>query len=101
MLEVGGRAEIAEQWLVAALEAALERRESLADGREEAAYGDGGVRVDAQRHRIRRDLDLPHDEHDDLADRLQDAVDGVLADKYDADDAIWRCCSGRSRSSRS
>jgi hypothetical protein len=35
-----------------------------------------------QRHRLRRDLDLPHDEHDDLADRLQDAVQGVI----DADD---------------
>jgi hypothetical protein len=27
-----------------------------------------------QRHRLRRDLDLPHDGHDDLADQIQDAV---------------------------
>jgi len=36
-----------------------------------------------QRHRIRRDLDLPHDENDELADRLRDAVDGVFADEFD------------------
>lgn len=88
-LEVGGRAEIAEQWLGAALETALDRRESLADRREEPAYRNAAMVAYAltqQRHRIRRDLDLPHDEHDDLADRLRDAVDGVLADEYDPDD---------------
>src|SRR5439155_11495174 len=36
-----------------------------------------------QRHRIRGDLDLPHDENDELADRLRDAVDGVFADEFD------------------
>jgi hypothetical protein len=88
-LEAGGRAEIAEQWLSAALETALERRETLAAEREDPAYGRAAVLAYAlaqQRHRIRRDLDLPHDENDELADRLRDAVDGVLADEYDDDD---------------
>jgi hypothetical protein len=88
-LEVGGRSEIAEQWLSAALETALARREELAARREDPAYGRSAVVAYAlvqQRHRIRRDLDLPHDENDELAHRLRDAVDGVLADEFDADD---------------
>jgi hypothetical protein len=50
--------------------------------REDPAYRSAAMMVYAltqQRQRIRRDLDLPHDEHDELADRLRDAVDGVLA----------------------
>jgi hypothetical protein len=88
-LEAGGRAEIAEQWLSTALETALARRESLAARREDPAYRGAAMLAYAltqQRHRIRRDLDLPHDEHDGLADRLRDAVDGVLADEYHDDD---------------
>ena len=83
-LEAGGRPEIAEQWLTAALET-LAQRESLGS-REDPAYRSAAMMVYAltqQRHRIRRDLDLPHDEHDELADRLRDAVDGVLADEDD------------------
>lgn len=88
-LEVGGRVEIAEQWLSAALESALRHREELAARREDPAYGRAAVVAYAlaqQRHRIRRDMDLPHDGNDELADRLRDAVDGVLADEYDEDD---------------
>jgi hypothetical protein len=88
-LEAGGRAEIAEQWLSAALETALAWREELAARREDPAYGRSAMVayvLAQQRHRIRRDLDLPHDENDELADRLRDAVDGVLADELDADD---------------
>ena len=88
-LEAGGRPEIAEQWLSVGLETALRRREQVAARREDPAYGRAAVVAYAlaqQRHRIRRDLDLPHDENDELADRLRDAVDGVLADEFDADD---------------
>jgi hypothetical protein len=92
-LQAAGRAEIAEQWLSAALETALERwdgpsprRADPADGSAEVVYA-----LAQQRHLLRRDLDLPHDEHDDLADRLQDAVYGGDADEdeydeYDEDD---------------
>jgi len=88
-LEAGGRPEIAEQWLTAALETALAQREALAPRREDPAYRGAAAVAYAltqQRHRIRRDLDLPHDEHDDLADRLRDAVNDVLADEDDEDD---------------
>jgi hypothetical protein len=86
-LEAGGRPEIAEQWLTAALET-IAARESLGS-REDPAYRNAMMIVYVlaqQRHRIRRDLDLPHDEDDELADRLRDAVDGVLADEDDEDE---------------
>lgn len=83
-LQAGGRPEIAEQWLTAALETMAQR--SSLGSRQDPAYRSAAMIVYAvtqQRHRIRRDLDLPHDEHDELADRLRDAVDGVLADEDD------------------
>ena len=80
-LKAAGRAEIAEQWLSAALEAAL-GRVGLSAGHAESGHGQAAVvyALAQQRHRLRRDLDLPHDEHDDLADRLQDAAYGVADD---------------------
>lgn len=83
-LEAAGRAEIAEQWLSAALESAVGRLAGLSPRRSEPGHEPASVvyALAQQRHRLRRDLDLPHDEHDDLADRLQDAVHGVA----DADD---------------
>jgi tetratricopeptide (TPR) repeat protein len=89
-LQAAGQAEIAEQWLSAALETALERcdgpsprRADPADGSAEVVYA-----LAQQRHLLRRDLDLPHDERDDLADRLQDAVYGGDPDddEYDEDE---------------
>jgi hypothetical protein len=85
-LEAGGRAEIAEQWLTAALESALDRQADLSSGPDESAYRGAGMiayTLTQHRHRIRRDLDLPHDAHDDLADRLRDAVHGLVADAFD------------------
>lgn len=87
-LEGGGRAEIAEQWLSAALLTALERREVLAQHSDDPAYSQAAAVAFAlaqQRHRVRRDLDLPHDEYDDLADRLADAVDEVLEGEHGGD----------------
>ncbi len=86
-LEAGGRAEVAEQWLTAALQTLLERRagagRSDPAGRRAAmmAYG-----LAQQRHRLRRALDLVHDELDDLADRLRDAVHDAFDDDLDDDD---------------
>jgi tetratricopeptide (TPR) repeat protein len=81
-LQAAGRAEIAEQWLSAALETALERWDGSSPRRADPADESAAVMyaLAQQRHLLRRDLDLPHDEHDDLADRLQDAVYGVDAD---------------------
>jgi SEC-C motif len=87
-LEVAGRAEIAEQWLSAALETVLARQALEAD-HGITAYRRAAPLVyllAQERHRIRRELDLPYDEHDDLADELCDAVAGVLAEEYDDDD---------------
>lgn len=81
-LETGGRAEIAEQWLSEALLAALRRREALA-GRRGEEYGQAAVVAYAlaqQRYRLRRDLGLPHDEHDRLADNLRETLQETFAD---------------------
>src|SRR5262249_44698245 len=75
-LEAGGRAELAVQWLTAAIETALQARASPA-GRPEAAYAQAaavGYMLAQQRHRLRRELGWPHDNYDDRADRLQAAV---------------------------
>jgi hypothetical protein len=80
-LEENGRAEIAEQWLTAALDTALNRRQALAyregDQADERA-AEVAFTLAQQRHRLRRDLDRPHDTLDDLADQLLDAMHGTL-----------------------
>lgn len=76
-LEGGGRADIAEQWLTVALRTALQREQELASQRGEPAYGKAVAMVFVlakQRYRLRRELDLPHDEHDNLADRMLDRL---------------------------
>ncbi len=80
-LEDGGRGEIAEQWLTEALVTALHRLNELDSRRGQPVYQQavGMAFVLAQeRHQLRRNLELPHDEHDILADRLVDIVHGVL-----------------------
>lgn len=88
-LERCGRAEIAEHWLTAALATALQNRQELGPQRPEPAYPHAAVAygLTQQRHRVRRDLDLPHDEHDQLADQLWDAM-------HDALDEAQRPCEG-------
>jgi hypothetical protein len=67
------------------LEIALARREALASGSLDPDYRLAAVvfALTLPRHRLRRDLDLPHDELDDLADRLQDAMHGVAGEDED------------------
>ncbi|MGH3751083.1 MAG: hypothetical protein ACRDRP_00005 [Pseudonocardiaceae bacterium] len=80
-LERGGHAEIAEQWLTEALHTELRRRQALDSRRGEPAYEEATEvvsRLVRERHRVRRDLGLPRDEHDYLAEVLQDEVRDVL-----------------------
>jgi SEC-C motif len=77
----GGRGDIAEQWLTEALVTALDRLAELDSRHGQPVYEQavGMTFVLAQeRHQLRRNLDLPHDEHDILADHLVDIVHGVL-----------------------
>jgi hypothetical protein len=86
-LEAGGQDEIAEQWLSAAVETVLARRdESISGSDPDYELTAVAFALTQQRHRLRRDLDLPHDELDDLADRLQDAMHGVLGEHEDEDE---------------
>ena len=86
-LEAGGRPEIAEQWLTAALHTALQRRQALDSRRGEPAYEQATAlasRLAQERHRVRRDLALPRDEHDYLAEVLRDeGLDALGIDKLD------------------
>jgi hypothetical protein len=88
-LQAAGRAEIAEQWLSAALETAVGRLAGLSPRHPQPGHEPAAVvyALAQQRHRLRRDLDLPYDKHDDLADHLQDVVYGVAdadEDEYEA-----------------
>jgi tetratricopeptide (TPR) repeat protein len=92
-LEQAGRTDVAVQWLTAALDTALERRSAVAELRGSHTYQDAAVIAFAlaqARHRLRRELDLPHDEHDLLADRLRDAADDIIAGDEGTDSVlVW------------
>jgi hypothetical protein len=81
-LEAGGRAEIAEQWLTEALIAAPQWLEAVESQHGQLGYAEAAAaafRLAQCRHQIRRELDLPHDAHDHLADVLQEAVLDALS----------------------
>ncbi|MGH3902665.1 MAG: SEC-C domain-containing protein [Pseudonocardiaceae bacterium] len=81
-LEGAGRAELAQQWVTAALFTVLQRQEELDGRQEEPGYVQAkvvGFTLAQYRHRLRRELGLPHDDHDDLADNLQDVFSEALA----------------------
>lgn len=74
-----GRAELAEQWLTAALLTAVEREERLAEGSDEQL--DAADVVDelvTRRRGVRDGLGLAPDEYDALADELDAAPDLVF-----------------------
>lgn len=82
-LEQGGHAEVAVQWLTVALETALRRRSEVASLRGTQVYEDAAVVAFAlaqARQRMRRDLDLPVDDLDRLAQKLRAAADEVVAE---------------------
>ncbi|MFD6683771.1 SEC-C domain-containing protein [Micromonospora parva] len=79
-LAESGHAETAVEWLTGALDVLLDRsrdqQHASEDAQDEAAamiYG-----LARQRHDLREELGLPHDEHDNLADRLRDAASHAL-----------------------
>ncbi|MEU4554752.1 SEC-C domain-containing protein [Micromonospora violae] len=79
-LAESGHAETAVEWLTGALDTILDRTRTheheSEDAQDEAAamiYG-----LAQQRHDLREELGLPHDEYDNLADRLRAASDHAL-----------------------
>ncbi len=77
----GGRPEIAEQWLTEALVAALQQRQELESQQDSQPYKDAAEvasRLAQERHRVRRNLGLPHDEHDVFAESLMSSVMDTL-----------------------
>ncbi|WP_330466034.1 SEC-C domain-containing protein [Micromonospora zamorensis] len=79
-LAEAGQPELALEWLTGALDAILERtrnqQHESEDAQDEAAamiYG-----LTQRRHNLREEMGLPHDEYDNLADRLRAASDHAL-----------------------
>ncbi|MEU8298959.1 SEC-C domain-containing protein [Micromonospora sp. NPDC048909] len=83
-LDAGGRSATADEWLSEAVDTLLGERATAAEAPERAgAAAEPAVEVGPpeapgvlffllqQRHRVRRNLNLPHDRHDDLADRVE------------------------------
>ncbi|MDP9793298.1 tetratricopeptide (TPR) repeat protein [Catenuloplanes nepalensis] len=91
-LAVGGRHKVAEQWLTEAVQSALAERGAAA---EPSSADDAGQLffLLQQRHRIRHVLGLPHDGHDNLADRLEtklaNAGTAPAADAAEAELLFW------------
>ncbi|WP_305788879.1 SEC-C domain-containing protein [Symbioplanes lichenis] len=72
-LSIGGRNRIALDWLTEAVEEALAERKASGGTAEPSSADDAGLLffLLQQRHRVRHALNLPHDTHDNLADRLE------------------------------
>lgn len=87
-LAAGGRNRDAEQWLTEAVKTALEARGGTA---EPSSAEDAGVLffLLQQRHRVRHALGLPHDTHDNLADRLETRLANAGAAAAPADDLVF------------
>ncbi|GIF77656.1 SEC-C domain-containing protein [Asanoa siamensis] len=70
-LDAGRQTATAEEWLSAAVDTMLEARGESAEEVGPAEAPGVLFFLLQQRHRVRRDLNLPHDRQDDLADRLE------------------------------
>lgn len=88
-LAVGGRNADAERWLTEAVQAVLAERGEQA---EPASAEDAGLLffLLQQRHRVRHALGLPHDVHDNLADRLESRLaTGAAASGAATDELVF------------
>jgi tetratricopeptide (TPR) repeat protein len=91
-LAVGGRNRVAEQWLTEAVRVALDERTASTDQpAEPAGAEDAGLLffLLQQRHRVRHALGLPHDTHDNLAERLETRLANAAAPAEPADDLLF------------
>jgi len=75
-LEVSGHAQLAVDWLTDALDTAIAVGEAIPEEQVEARDHSATVIYElvTMRHRLRGSLGLEHDDHDRLADDLEDAV---------------------------
>ena len=76
-LAAGGRNRLAEQWLTEAAQSALADRA----GSAEPTSADLVFFLLQQRHRLRHVLGMPHDSHDNLAERLESKLTSTAADE--------------------
>lgn len=77
-LAAGGKLKVAEEWLTEALQSAL-------SSRGEPTEPDGVLFfLLQQRHRVRHALGLPHDHHDNLAEKLETRLANATAQAAEA-----------------
>lgn len=87
----GGQLKVAEQWLTEAVKTAVDRRNGLVDQPDSEDFDEATMLAFGllqARHEIRHELDLPHDEHDDLAEALAAAFDSALHDGDEAPEGV-------------
>ncbi|MFF5054595.1 SEC-C domain-containing protein [Micromonospora sp. NPDC000663] len=92
-LDAGGRSSIAETWLSEAVDGLLGERGTAADPEVGPPDAPGVIFfLLQQRHRVRRNLNLPHDRQDDLADRLENQLVRRASERQggDSDLLLWR-----------
>ncbi|MDG4805241.1 SEC-C metal-binding domain-containing protein [Micromonospora sp. WMMD1120] len=75
-----GHTDTAVEWLTGALDVLLERSRAQQHESEDAQDAAAAMiyGLAQQRHDLREDMGLPHDEYDTLADRLRDAASHAL-----------------------
>jgi hypothetical protein len=95
-LETTDHADVAERWLTEALESILAEVKALGEeslaAEDPDAPDERGVTtwvLAQERHRLRRHLQLPHDQLDELADELETDMAPLLEDDDDWDDDDW------------
>ncbi|WP_432837843.1 SEC-C metal-binding domain-containing protein [Dactylosporangium sp. CA-092794] len=75
-LDAGGRTDLAEQWLTDAVGSLLAERATPPEPSSDTEASGALFFLLQQRHRVRHELGLPHDQHDNLADRLESELTG-------------------------
>ncbi|WP_350280385.1 SEC-C domain-containing protein [Kribbella sp. HUAS MG21] len=81
VLVANGRAKVAEEWLTEALDIALRSHRELESKPSDPRYDELAMVVYEllqARHAARHELGLPHDDRDDLAEELLEALDEPL-----------------------
>jgi len=90
-LEECGQAELAEQWVTEALRTVIAHRETRESLTGQPTDGSGSTvmfTLAQYRHRLRAELELPHDDLDDLADDLMEAMNRALGGDIQEDTGI-------------
>ncbi|GAA1645733.1 SEC-C domain-containing protein [Actinoplanes couchii] len=90
-LAAGGRNRVAEEWLTEAVRAVLDERAAAGQTADPSSADEAGLLffLLQQRHRTRHALGLPHDVHDNLADRLENRLAAARTTTAEDELVFW------------